>query len=96
MAKLAELASRAELTPSELKRFGKRVHLFETVCKVGEDWAAAKQRVFKDIEGFMAKNAGKATLYTGIHSESDWTKVCWWAKGAHLVNRTCEFAVIVN
>ncbi len=96
MAKLAELASRAELTPSELKRFGKRVHLFETVCKDGEDWAAAKQQVFKDIEGFMAKHDGKATLYTGIHSETDWSKVRWWMKGGHLVNRTGDYAVIVN
>ena len=94
MSKLAELAEREDLTPSELKRFGKRVHTFETHRLDGEDWAAAKQRVFGEIEDFIKANGGQ--LYTGIHSENDWSKERLWWKGGHLVNRTGNYVVILS
>jgi len=93
MAKLAELACREELVPSELKRFGKRVRYFNVECQKGEDYVDAKKRVFPEIEAFVTETGGQ--LYTGIHSENDWGKTRWWSKGGHLVNRTGEFAVIV-
>ena len=95
MATLAELAERCELTPSELKRFGKRVTYFALPERYKpEDYNYVKQKLFKKIESFVKKTGGQ--LYTGIHSENDWTTTRWWSKGAHLVNRTLEFAVIVN
>jgi len=92
VATMAELAEKESLTPSELKRFGKRVHIFKTIIRDGEYFATAKRRVFGEIEAFIASSGGQ--LYTGIHSENDWTKERWWVKGSHLVNRTCNFAVI--
>lgn len=94
MAKMAELAERETLTPSQLKQFGKRVHIFETHIQDGEDWASAKKRVFGEIEAFIASNGGQ--VYTGIHSETDWSREYWWEKGGHLVNRTGNHAVILN
>lgn len=94
MATLAELAERESLTPSELKRFGKRVHLFELEVRKGEELADAKRRLFGKIEAFIAKTGGQ--LYTGIHSETDWSRERWWEKGGHLVNRTLNFAAIVK
>lgn len=97
MAKLSELASRAELTPSELKRFGKRVKYFDLPDDSrkwgGLSFAEAKAKLFKEIEDYVKSSNGQ--LYTGIHRENDWSKTRWWSKGGHLVNRTLEFAVIV-
>jgi len=93
MSTLAELAERAELTPSELKRFGARVLLFEFNLLKGEDFVEAKKRLFGEIEGCIKANGGQ--LYTGIHSERDWSRERWWSRGAHLVNRTLNFAIIV-
>jgi len=93
MASLAELSQRDTLTPSELKRFGKRVHLLEFSPKKGEPSVEAKQRLFSQIEEFQASNGGQ--LYTGIHSENNWSTERWWRKGGHLVNRTLNFVVIL-
>lgn len=90
MATLAELAKRDELTPSEMKRFGKRVTFFSLPEK--GDFEANKKALFEKIEAFVKKTGGQ--LYTGIHSENDWTVTRWWSKGGHLVNRTLEFAVL--
>jgi len=46
VATMAELAEKESLTPSELKRFGKRVHIFKTIIRDGEDFVTAKRRVF--------------------------------------------------
>ena len=43
---------------------------------------------------FAKDNYGK--VYTGIHSENDWSRSKWWAEGWHLVNRTGEYAVVTN
>ena len=97
MATRAELAKRDTLIPSELKRFGDRVHNFryEDLDRIaGEDFAETKQRLFDKIESFVASSGGQ--LYTGIHSENDWSRDRWWLKGGHLVNRTLNFIVIVN
>ena len=91
MSKLAQLREREELTPSELKRFGKRVKLFAP--ERDAYLAETRVRLFKEIEDYVASSGGQ--LYTGIHGETDWTKTRWWLKGGHLVNRTLEFAVIV-
>ena len=92
MATQAELAKRDMLTPSELKRFGNKVHHFEFHKQDGEDFVEAKQRLFREIEAFVASSGGQ--LYTGIHSENDWSREHWWMKGGHLVNRTLNFVVI--
>lgn len=94
MPTMAELAQRELLTPSQLKQFGRRVHIFETHIQEGEDWASAKQRVFGEIEAFIASKGGQ--LYTGIHKECDWSRTFWWEKGGHLVNRTGEYAIILS
>lgn len=95
MATMAELAERDTLTPSELKRFGSRVTLFDaTDRKEDETFEQTKKRVFGKIEAFVKSTGG--TLYTGMHKEFDWSKTFWWSKGGRLVNRTLEFVVIQN
>jgi hypothetical protein len=43
-----------------------------------------------------AKRIGQPVLFfTGIHSESDWSRTKWWALGQHLVNRSGEYAVVL-
>ncbi len=91
---LQRLSEKDSLTPSELKRFGDKVKLFKVEDKAGEDFVANKHRVFAEIEEYVKKTGGQ--LYTGIHSENDWTKTRWWSKGGHLCNRTLEFAVITK
>jgi hypothetical protein len=52
---------------------------------------------FKSTEAtdkFMDKNGG--TVYTGLHSSTDWSKTRWWDKGWHIVNRTKEYAVVIK
>jgi len=94
VVKLEGLAKREELLPSELKRFGKRVHRFDYEVVPGEEFSETKRKLFEKIGAFVNETGGQ--LYTGIHSESDWTRDRWWAKGAHLVNRTLNFAVITK
>jgi len=43
---------------------------------------------------YAKDNYGK--VYTGIHSENDWSRSKWWAEGWHLMNRTGEYAVVTN
>lgn len=97
MTTRADLAERDMLLPSELRRFGNRVHHFrlEDLDRIeGEDFSETKQRLFQKIHDFIDSSGGH--LYTGIHSETDWDKDRWWYKGGHLVNRTLNFIVIVN
>jgi hypothetical protein len=94
MTTQAKLAEYDILTPSELKRFGKRVKLFSLPENYEPlTFEEAKKRLFKEIEDFVVASGGQ--LYTGIHKENDWSRTFWWDKGAHLVNRTLEFAVVV-
>ena len=92
--KLVELSEKYSLTPSELKRFGDRVKCFNVTQQTGEEFAEAKKRVFTEIEEYVKKTGGQ--LYTGIHSENDWSRTRWWSKGGHLCNRTLEFVVITK
>ncbi len=92
---LEQLSELDELTPSQLKQFGNRVKYFDAnVQKEGESFEDAKHRVFAEIEEYVKKTGGQ--LYTGIHSENDWSRTRWWDKGGHLCNRTLEFAVITK
>ena len=34
-------------------------------------------------------------VFTGIHTENDWSRTRWWAAGWHLVNRTGDYAVVI-
>lgn len=34
-------------------------------------------------------------FFTGIHSESDWSRTKWWGLGQHIVNRSGEYAVVI-
>ena len=92
MATRAELAKRDTLTPSELQRFGDKVHRFDFQQQDGEEFIAAKHRLFREIDAFIASSGGQ--LYTGIHSEYDWSRERCWSKGAHFCNRTLNFVVI--
>ena len=53
-----------------------------------EDKIATQQAVLK-----LAQETG-GWVFTGIHSETDWTKTRWWDSGWHLANRTGEYAVV--
>jgi hypothetical protein len=88
MATQTELKQKEELTPTELKQFGAKVKLFKI------DYSSPEKRTasIKKINNYAAHKG--RTLYTGIHSENDWSRTRWWAKGVHLVNRTGEFAII--
>ncbi len=88
--KLAELEIQEYLTPSQLKQFRNRVRrfVFNPVNST-----AAKHEYLDNIQKFAEENNGQ--VYTGIHSENDWTKERWWFKGWHLVNRTLNFVVII-
>jgi hypothetical protein len=95
MSTLSELRKKQMLTPSEMKRFGKRVRYFsvyESLKKDEETLHEAKERVFDEIAEHIKKTGGQ--LYTGIHSENCWDVLRWWDKGAHLANRTLDFAVL--
>ena len=94
MSTQAELAEYDVLTPSEMKRFGKRVKYFAMPENYQPlSFEDAKAKLFKEIEDCVEQSGGQ--LYTGIHKENDLTRTFWWDKGAHLVNRTLEFAVIL-
>lgn len=92
-----ELRTKTFLTPSEMKRFGKRVRYFD----VNSEWKPkqeqfhdAKVRVSQQIEDYIKETGGQ--VYTGHHSENDWTRTIWWQMGFHYVNRTLEFAVLIS
>jgi len=89
---MAQLSRTEQLLPSELRRFGKRVRYFVVNNSKNETLAQAKLRTFGDISTCIQLGG---ILYTGIHSETDWSCTRWWFKGGHLVNRTLEFAIIL-
>jgi hypothetical protein len=51
---------------------------------------ATQQAVLK-----LAQETG-GWVFTGIHSETDWSETKWWDCGWHLANRTGEYAVVFN
>ena len=55
-----------------------------------KDTIAKQQAVLK-----LAQETG-GWVFTGIHSETDWTKTRWWDSGWHLANRTGEYVVVFN
>jgi hypothetical protein len=52
------------------------------------DKIAKQQAVLK-----FAKETG-GWVFTGIHSETDWSETRWWSAGWHICNRTGEYAVV--
>ena len=78
-----ELLAQDQLRPSEMKRLGKRVTYFNG-SSTGENQDAATREL----------SARGGTVYTGLHSSCDWSRVYWWSKGWHLVNRTGDYAVV--
>jgi hypothetical protein len=57
--KLEQLSELDELTPSQLKRFGKRVKYFNVVQQAGEAFEDAKKRVFSEIEEYVKSTGGQ-------------------------------------
>jgi hypothetical protein len=54
------------------------------------DLIARQQAVLK-----LAQETG-GWVFTGIHSETDWSETKWWDCGWHLANRTGEYVVVWN
>ena len=54
------------------------------------DKIAKQQAVLK-----LAQETG-GWVFTGIHSETDWSETRWWSAGWHIVNRTGEYAVVFD
>jgi len=80
------------LTKSQLEReYGKGweiVYFLEN--SEPKDTIAKQQAVLK-----LAQETG-GWVFTGIHSETDWSETKWWDSGWHLANRTGEYAVVWN
>jgi len=55
-----------------------------------KDLIARQQAVLK-----LAQETG-GWVFTGIHSENDWSETKWWDSGWHLANRTGEYVVVFN
>ncbi len=53
-----------------------------------------REKIQQDTLRFTRDTGGK--LFTGIHSENDWSKPKWWAAGWNLVNRTGDYVVVVD
>lgn len=34
-------------------------------------------------------------FFSGLHSETDWSRTKWWSLGWHIVNRSGEYAVVL-
>jgi hypothetical protein len=91
---LSEENQKAELflTNTQLKRrYGKGweiVYFLEN--SEPKDTIARQQAVLK-----LAQETG-GWVFTGIHSETDWSKTRWWDSGWHLANRTGEYVVVFN
>jgi hypothetical protein len=92
----AELLDKGEFTAAKIKRFGKRVRLFSTeaTIKKGQDWHDAITAVHRNVQACLDANKG-AVLFTGIHNENDWSRTFYWLRGAHVCNRTGDYAVIL-
>ena len=55
-----------------------------------KDLIARQQAVLR-----LAQETG-GWVFTGIHSENDWSETKWWDAGWHLCNRTGEYAVVFS
>jgi len=101
MAEVAELRSILVLSEENLKsnlfltkaglerKYGKKyqiVYFLEN--DEPHDRTAKQQAVLK-----LAQETG-GWVFTGIHSETDWSETRWWGAGWHLCNRTGEYAVV--
>lgn len=93
---ITEIRAQVEITPTQLKQLGKRVLLFstETELQKGENWNIALRRVQDKVTVALCRNKG-AEVYTGHHKENDMSRVFFWQKGWHYVNRTGDFAVVL-
>jgi hypothetical protein len=84
-----ELRLKETLTPSELKRFGKKAKIFSPEKN---DRAGVLRTQTKSGQ-YAGNNNG--VVYSGIHSENDWSRTKFWSKGWHFANRTGEYAVVL-
>lgn len=87
---IAELLTHDQLTPSQMRRLKNRVHYF----KSREDAQA-----FLDAENTRQNERNlftDVTVWTGIHSSTDWSRVYYWEKGWHFVNKTNDYAVVTS
>jgi hypothetical protein len=80
------------LTKSELERKYRKGYRIAYFLEDDEphDKIAKQQAVLK-----LAQDT-KGLVFTGIHSETDWSETKWWDEGWHLVNRTGEYAVVIK
>ena len=91
------LKSKLVLTPTELRKHCSKAYTspkrYRIVYFHGDETdtrVATQQKVLQ-----FAKETG-GFVFTGIHSESDWSKTAYWAAGWHRVNRTGEYAVVIK
>lgn len=80
------------LTKAQLERKYCKDHLIVYFLEGGEplDKIAKQQIVLR-----LAKDTG-GWVFTGKHTETDWSETRWWDAGWHLFNRTGEYAVVIK
>ncbi len=69
--------------------------------RIKDFYTSAEIHRIKSAKFFNSREAAKSYLavhggqvYTGLHSESDWSRTRWYDKGWHLVNRTGKYAIL--
>jgi len=83
--------SNLALTPSAFrKKYGSSEIVYFRGDDEPRDIIERQQAVLQ-----LAKDTG-GWVFTGIHSQSDWDKVRWWAAGWRLANRTGDYAVVFD
>ncbi len=83
---LQELAGKDVLTNTELKRFGGRVKIFRFDDYHNRE--AVQIAVKEEMERYPSE------VFTGHHTEYDWSQTHYWQRGWHLFNRTLDYAVV--
>jgi hypothetical protein len=86
------LKSELFLTKAQLERKYRKGHRIVYFLDGNEphDKIAKQQAVLKlaqETDGWV---------FTGIHSETDWSETRWWNAGWHICNRTGEYAVVIK
>ena len=67
-------------SPSEMKRLGKRVIVYDVE--------------FAEAEKLLEGDKSDLVIFSGIHSANDWSRTYWWQKGLHAVNVTKRYCVV--
>ena len=80
------------LTKAQLERRYRKGHRIVYFLDGNEphDKIARQQAVLK-----LAQETG-GWIFTGHHSDFDWSETRWWGAGWHLWNRTGEYAVVIK